>query len=48
MTFAEFYNYYTNDYGNGVDNANENIPFYKNGYKIKIKKEKKILTEKIF
>jgi len=39
MTFAEFYNYYTNDYGNGVDNDNENIPFYKNGYKIKIKKE---------
>ena len=36
MTFAEFYNYYTNDYGNGVDNDNENIPFYKNGYRKRI------------
>lgn len=39
MTFAEFYNYYTNDYDNDLDNVNEIIPFYKKGYKIEIKKE---------
>lgn len=39
MTFAEFYNYYTNDYDNDLDNVNEIIPFYKKGYKIQIKKE---------
>lgn len=39
MTFAEFYDYYHNGYVNDLDYSNERVSFYKNGYKIKIKKE---------